>query len=377
MKKVFNVKSKTARGVKFADTVQADVGENAYIHYVVFNSPSEGNGGVYTQDYWQSVIDLMIERDKPLSGGKTGGNGHEGLENDFFIVGAKHDRENEKVYFKIAVPEMGFSSSNEGLIRSLKNGVGEFSIVAHVEPRNENGITYFDKELGLPRIDFVDVGAMAQAQYNSKFEAEKKLAEELAKMGLIDYYVDNGNLIHNGRVSKVWAVKNQNGLHKAFSGRLLNTIAKAQKNKQEQRMEKEEILKALKNLISTGEISAEELDEALKINRRTNADDEALAILGKINEILGLIEPTKDEIFATIEQLYETMLDAEADEVAETDEKENSAWQYARKEIKNGGVKNLRKIKEGLKSDKVFLTLKNQQSGLKAKNTYNVRRWGV
>jgi len=47
------------------------------------------------------------------------------------------------------------------------------------------------------------------------------------------------------------------------------------------------------------------------------------------------------------------------------------------KEQKNGGLKNRRKIKEGLKSDKVFLTLKNQQSGLKAKNTYNVRRWGV
>jgi hypothetical protein len=296
---------KNERIPEVPDLVKFAAGDDYFTHVVSFDSPAQGNGGMYTQDYWQSVIDGMRNRGAPIAGGKTQGNGHTALENDFFVVGALHDRVNNRVYFKLVVPQEGFSTSNVGLIHSLKNGVGGFSIVA--TPKIGNSANVFVEELGIPRLDYVDMGAMTQENYN------------VAENKLIDFVRKN-----NIEYAKIYNI-----LHEQLNGGNV--------------MDKDQILNALRNLVSTGQVSAEEIAGIGNIKQRTNADEEAARTLASVVELLGLpegaaieaIKAALDELFAAADVATSSEAETEAAEIAQTENRDNAAYKTALGLIKN------------------------------------------
>ena len=309
----------------------------------------------------------ILKSGKTIAGGKTAGNGHNALENDFFVVGAKH--ENGMVYFKLAIPEEGFSTSNAGLIRSLKNGIGGFSIVAYVEEREEGGKVFFDKEHGVPRLDYVDQGAMPQVNFNSATERE---IFEAIREGRVDLKNRSDKPMVDGIVFRRWAIENQSTEHKRLAGRMLNEMAK-EKNKT---MTKEEILEALKNLISTGAISADEV-LALVNKKAKNEEDEAkVETLEDVAKAVGLpVDAEPEKVLEIVEALVADVVEGEIDEVAETNEKTNTLRAYVSKEFKNAGYANLEKAKKALETDAVYLELKNKAKPAAEEEHGEARPW--
>ncbi|MDR1398651.1 MAG: hypothetical protein LBJ41_01835 [Treponema sp.] len=319
------------------DLVKFAAGENYFNHVVSFDSPAKGNGGIYTQEYWQSVIDGMTNRGIPLAGGKTSGNGHTALENDFFVVGALHDKIQNRVYFKLAIPQEGFSTSNSGLINSLKNGVGGFSIVA--TPKVGNSPDSFIEEMSIPRLDYVDRGAMDQLNYS---DVDKAI--ELVKNNRIDFNDFSGSLFTAaGKVSleTVHSLLNK-AETREYGTKIYNAIADKIKGVKKV-MNKEELVNSMKNLVSTGQISAEEIATIGNIKQRTNADEEKAKNLAAIVEILGLpsdaeidaIKGALDGLINTADSALEGDAEEEAAAIAQTENRENLAYTTALALIKN------------------------------------------
>jgi hypothetical protein len=349
--------------------------------------PSEGQGGIYTAEYFESLLENIKAR--PLGGSKTG---HSNSNDDFFTVGGKVEYTNEKegvCYLRILVPADGYETSNAGFIRSCKAGNMEFSIVANVEPERANdGKIYFNKDMGKARNDAVSEGAMPQSVSNS---AKEKEIFELINKGLIDLETDSSELIVKGKVSRYGAVKLQSSDGK-LAYRILNAIKKKLNNEGEEpkktevkKMDLNELIEKLKNFVTNGDITLEQIAEKLKQeNKLRNADDETRKKLQEtIIEVLGLEAntPVADIIKAVEEALKESEEAAEA--VAETEaanmggaakvknaqgiETDNPAYLYAKGKMT--GLRNIKKVKNAaaaLKTDPVMLSLKSQQADFKA-----------
>ena len=84
---------------KALDAIKAD---GAYEFVEAVNVPTEGTMGIYTAEYFQSLIEYM--KQYPIPGSKDG---HEAQGDDFFTIGGDLQMKSEKdgvCYFRIMVP---------------------------------------------------------------------------------------------------------------------------------------------------------------------------------------------------------------------------------------------------------------------------------
>jgi transcriptional regulator with XRE-family HTH domain len=347
--------------------------ETPYEMVEAIEFPSEGQGGIYTGSYFESLLTQMKTR--PLGGSKTG---HDNTKDDFFTIGGRveHTAENAGVaYFRILVPAEGYETTNSGFIRSCKTGNQEFSIVANAEPtRGNDGKVYITEDIGKARNDAVPSGAMEQTVSNS---AEEKEIMDLISAGMVDYDTDSTELLVNGRVCRRAAAK-LIGTNGKLADRILNAIKK--NRKENTSVTKEEIIAAAKAAISNNQLTLEELAQALSMeNKLHNATDEQRAALAKaIAEALELPPdtPAEELIKAATEALKEAaeateaVVENEANSIAggaklknaDGTEVDNPAFVYAKNQLAGKRGKTLKNAAEALKKDLVMISLRSKQA---------------
>jgi len=353
--------------------------EGSYEFVEAIDVPTEGTGGIYTADYFRSLLDYL--KQYPIPGSKDG---HESQGIDFYTIGGELQMQSEKdgvCYLRILVPPNGWNSSNAALISSLKAGIPELSIVADVEPtRGNDGKIYFTKEMGRPRNDIVPEGAMEQTIGNS---VDEKAVMELIEKGSIDMNSESDTLVKNGKVFRQYAVTLQSTADKAFAGRVLNAIAKKTNTKEKNGMNYEEILAWLKNAIANNSMTAEKLMADIGMeNKLRNATDEQRAKLATaIAEALELPADTPveellkaaQEAFAEVEAAAESVVEATANELAngkklknaDGTEVDNPVYMYAKDKLKGLRGKQLNSVAEKLKTDSVMVALRSKQADMK------------
>jgi hypothetical protein len=364
---------------KAYDAIKVD---GAYEFTEAIEVPTEGTGGIYTAEYFQSVLDYL--KQYPIAGSKDG---HESPNDDFYTIGGELQMQSEKegvCYFRVMVPPEGWNGSNAALIRSLKAGIPELSIIADCEPtRGNDNKVYFTKELGRPRNDLVPIGAMDQTIGNS---VDEKAIMALIEKGAIDMDSESDTLVKDGKVFRKYAVNLQSASDKALAGRVLNAIAQKNKGanspntKEKNGMNKEEIIQWLKNAIANNNLTVEGLVNELGFGQKLrNATDEQRAKLAtSIAEILGLPPETPIEellkavtdAFAEVEAAAETVVDAAANELAngkkiknaDGKDEDNPIYLYAKNQLKGLRGKQLNSMVEKLKADPVMVALRSKQA---------------
>jgi lambda repressor-like predicted transcriptional regulator len=337
--------------------------------------PSEGQGGIYTGSYFESLLAQI--KNRPLGGSKTG---HENEKDDFFTIGGKIDRTSESegvCYLRIIIPAEGYETTNSGFIRSCKTGNQEFSIVANVEPaRGNDGKVYFTEDLGRARNDAVSEGAMPQTVSNSATEKE---IMDLIAAGAVETDSDSSELIASGKVCRKAALRMQfNGPDKALGARIMNAIKKNFKEKNQ--VTKEEIIAAVKAAIANNTLTLEELSRAVGMeNKLRNAGDEQRAkLVAAIAEALELPAETPAEellkavtdILKDAEEAAEAVVEAESNKLAggakiknaDGIETENPAYIHAKNQLQGKRGKVLKNAVEALKTDAVMLALRSRQA---------------
>jgi len=370
--------------------------EGAYEFVEAVKVPAEGTGGIYTAEYFQSVLDYM--KQYPMAGSKDG---HEHSTDDFYTIGGELQMQSEKegvCYFRVMVPPEGWNGSNAAVIRSFKAGIPELSIIADVEPtRGNDGKIYFTKELGRPRNDLVPEGAMEQTIGNS---VDEKEVMALIEKGAIDMDSESDTLVKDGKVFRKYAVNLQSASDKALAGRVLNAIAQKTKNTKEKNgMNLEEIIQWLKNAIANNNLTVEDLVSKLGMeNKLRNATDEQRAALAKgIAEALELPLDTPIEellkaakaAFDEVEAAAESVVEAEANKLsggskiknAKGEDENNPVYTYARDKLKGLRGKQLNSAVESLKTDPVMVALRSKQADTRVaaedasgdKKTSNIR----
>jgi lambda repressor-like predicted transcriptional regulator len=372
------------------NALEAIQAEGAYEFVEAIEVPSEGNGGIYTPEYFRSILDYL--KQYPIPGDKLGHRDQPA--DDFYTIGGdlQMANENEGVcYFRVYIPPQGWESSNEGLIRSAKAGIPELSIIAEAEPRRGNdGKTYFDKELGRPRNDLVPQGAMDLTIGNS---ADEKEIMELISAGKVDFDTESEELVQNGTVYRRAAVKLQsNADQKALAGRVLNAISKIRKNsKEKNEVTKEEIIAAVKAAVANSTLTLEELAAAVGLeNKLRNATDEQRAKLAAaIAEALELPPETPaEELLKAAEEAFKEAADAaesavevEANEAAggrkiknaKGEEEDNPLYLYIAEKFKGRNRKEREKIRNALAADPVAVRLRSLQADGKGGTTITVK----
>jgi hypothetical protein len=341
--------------------------------------PSEGQGGVYTGKYFESLLKQIKER--PLGGSKTG---HENERDDFFTVGGKveYTSENEGVcYLRVMIPEQGYETTNSGFIRSCKTGNQEFSIVANVEPvRSNDGNVYFVEDIGKARNDAVSEGAMDQTVSNSATESE---IMELISAGKVDLTADSDQLVHNGMVYRRAAVKLQSRAdYKALAGRVLNAIGKY--HKERNAMTKAEIIEAVKTAVVNNELTIEELAQAVNMQNklRNAADEQRRKLIASIAEILEMPpDSPADDLLKAVEAALkdaesaaEAVADAEANSLAggkkiknaDGTEVDNPVYLYVKNQLAGKRGEKLKNAVKALATDPVAIALRSKRADTRA-----------
>ena len=374
-----------------------DEGSYEYVEAIEF--PTEGTGGTYTKEYFESVIEYL--KMYPMGGDKDG---HDTTKDDLFTIGCEiqttSGTDTGVCYFRCLVPSTDWNgNSNTGLVRSLKAGTLEMSLVADVEPvRGNDGNAYFTKELGRPRNDIVPEGAMDVTVGNS---ANEKEVMALIEKGAIDMESESKELVKNGKVFRKAAVALQSTSDKAYAGRVLNAIAAKIKDKNVQNpkpirrngmnkffnAEGEQIALTLddcvafiKNAITNNQLTAEDLMKAIGYeNKLRNATDEQrVKLVAGIIEALSLPADTSNEdlikavqdALKAADDAAETVVEATANELAgskklqnaDGTESDNPVYIYARKELKGLRGKQLNAKAEELKKDPIMVSLRSKQA---------------
>jgi hypothetical protein len=355
--------------------------EGAYEFVEAIKVPTEGTGGTYTAEYFQSLLDYM--KQYPIAGSKDG---HEHPTDDFYTIGGELQMQSEKegiCYFRVMVPPEGWNGSNAAVIRSFKADIPELSIIADVEPiRGNDGKVYFTKELGRPRNDLVPEGAMEQTIGNS---VDEKEVMAFIENGAIDMDSESDTLVKDGKVFRQYAVNLQSTADKALAGRVLNAIAQKTKNTKrkngmDENLTLDQIIQWLKNAITNNNLTVEELVKQLGMeNKLRNATDEQRAkLVAAIIEALELPADTpNDKLLEAVNAALseanaavETLVDAAANELAngkklknaDGTEVDNPVYLYAKEKLKGLRGKQLNNAAEKLKTDPVMVSLRSKQA---------------
>jgi hypothetical protein len=298
-------------------------------------------------------------------------NGHDSDIVSFFAVGGKI--ENGRAFLRLAIPA---TQANADLINACKMGVQQFSNVVHCEIIDGE----YGEEQGTPQIDAVKEGRLEQEIMNSN---EEKVIMDLIARGKIDYIHENGESIINGKVSKVWAVKNQNGHNKAVAGRVLNAIARSKKmltrkyfnaEGEPSGIATEDAIEALKVAVSNNTISVDEIIEKVGAREKVATEEQKNAVKS-IEEIRAFLElPENADAEKSIQALDDLKKIAEETSAATAEieanrlcpegklvnGKENPAWKYAHGKIaaaRNAGDRE--KVVLAFNADAIFTALKH------------------
>jgi transcriptional regulator with XRE-family HTH domain len=363
----------------------AEEGSYEFVEHI--KAPTEGDGGIYTPEFFESYINVLADR--PIPGSKRG---HiDTPDSDFYTVGGMVNKTGEgaDVYLRILVPPTDYDGkSNAGLVRDVKAKIAQFSLIVDAEPeRGADGKSYVTKTLGGERNDRVDYGAMEQELLANKKEGDDKPPDEseimaLIEAGAIDTESESDTLVKNGKVHRLAAVKLQSTADKALAGRVLNAIAVKLKSleKEKNQVTKQEIIEAAKAAITNNELTLEELAEALKMeNKLKNATDEQRAKLAEA--IAGALElPPETSVeellkaakaaFDEAKEASEAAAEVEAAELAngkklknsKGEETDNPAYIYAKNQLRGLRGERLKNAKEALKKDIVLQSLVSQNA---------------
>jgi hypothetical protein len=346
------------------------LGSEVYQCVIGMKCPAQANGGVCGEIWWNSAFKWMKENGRPMPGSY---NGHDSDVVSFFSVGGKI--ENGAALVRLAIPS---TPANADLINACKMGAQQFSNVAHCALANGE----YGRETATPQIDAVKEGRIEQSLLNDAEEAE---AMRLAASGKIDWVNESESAILNGKVSKLWAVKNQNGVNKAVSGRILNAIANARRRRtmkngkyfnaegEPSGVATEDALEALKTAIANNAISMDEVIAAIGAQNKVATPEQknAARTVDEIRKFLELapeagaeeIKKALDELKKVADETSEAAAEVETNKLLPEgkliNNVENAAWTYAHGKIRlarNG--EDRKKIIEGLKADSVFMALK-------------------
>jgi hypothetical protein len=344
------------------------LGADVYQCVVSMKCPASANGGVCGAAWWNSSFDWIKKNRRPMPGSY---NGHESDVVSFFCIGGKI--ENGAALLRLAIPK---TAANADLINACKMGVQQFSNVAHCELVNGE----YGEERGTPQIDAVKEGRIEQSILNGAEEAE---VMKLTAAGKIDYVNKSESVIINGKVSKLWAVKNQNGPNKAVSGRILNAMAKRRRQMMKNKyynaegepsgVATEDALEAIKTAIANNTISVDEVINAIGAADKMAAPSEknAAKTVEDVKKFLELPpEAAAEEIAKALDELKKIALETTA-ATAEIEANRllpegrlinnapNPAWEYAHgKIIAARNAEERKKIIEALGGDVIFTALK-------------------
>ncbi|MDR1952370.1 MAG: hypothetical protein LBQ37_02500 [Elusimicrobiota bacterium] len=360
-----------------------------YMLVEAINFPTKGDGGIYTRTFFESFVNKMKEY--PFGGSKTG---HYNNNNDFFTVGGKIELDNEKegtAYFKILVPKMdsnGNPTGNAAFIRDCKAGYVNFSLCAYPTTeyiKNAEGLTipYIVGTEGGERNDSVgyDNGFMPQVVNDNLKESD--LMEMVNEGKYFTEKTDSEDIIQNGKISRYALIKKLNaGVLDQAKKNVLSAIDKAKKitKRGNNKMDKTELLNALKAAISNNQLTLEEIakETGLSDKVKTNEDGEREKLLKAIKEALGLDEAIKadevlekvKEILKEVEAAEETVAENAAIDLAGAKTVKNSSgideanpcFIYAKNALIGKHGKELETAKNALKTDPVLLALRSKQA---------------
>lgn len=270
--------------------------------------PIEGDGGyyyekaVYTENFFREFVALTNK--DPLPGSKKG---HAWMStgkdaSDFYMVGGRVESRGDGtgvVYFKNYIPKMGYETTNEGFLRDLKVNIINFSLVTR-GPRYEvvqdpqtkkESINILSPGVG-NRNDAVELGLGRMAQMTNALADDELGAQTVTQQALamiangafdaktpwtINKDKDAPSLSLDGNINTVIA-KNGKVYRSALRlvanraankgntqlAKVANALISAmgEKIKEQNNMDKEELLKLLQNMISTGAVGIIDLQNA-------------------------------------------------------------------------------------------------------------------
>lgn len=148
----------------------------------------KANGVYFSIDFWKSYIGKMKNRVIPgsrtghLSGFESY---YKRANSDVYTIGGFIDEKKNKVYLKVYIPKMGEIETNDGLIRDAKLNNINFSIVAYTRDeyiREGEGFKIIAKEsIKGERNDVVEFGLGAMDQNNKRLN---KAGRQLNSSGM-------------------------------------------------------------------------------------------------------------------------------------------------------------------------------------------------
>ena len=348
--------------------------------------PVEGNGGVYTERFFESFLDRM--RTHPFGGNKLGHSYPE--KNDFYTVGGKIEKnssgDNGTVFFKIYVPTMGYETTNSGFIRDLEAKNVHFSLVTRPEFESKlNEKTreierYFIKSVGYERNDAVayEEGAMPQ-HVNSK-NCDYEQVKSLIEKGWVDYKAKGEDIIQNGQVTYS-ALRRAAASADSRTPELKELVSLADKQRNRRKtmedivITKEEALKTLKGLYANGQVSMAEIADGLGSTApefvRTENDKKNSELVKVVNEKLGdnpidkldtLLNTRAETEKLLVENAVREQVGPAKIKNGKGEEVDNPAYAYAMKVCNGLAGKVLRAALDSLKEDQIMLSLRASQA---------------
>jgi hypothetical protein len=337
-----------------ADTVPTTIGDSEWKRLLDINNdtnpfikiegipiPCKGTGGVYEVPFWESfnkrIASLLLPGDKF---------GHEFISRqptDFFTIGSKIAKDSNgqlTEYFKIYIPQEGFTTSNFGFIRDAKMGLVHYSIVTYPEYNmqkddDDNEIRHFISTKGFERNDAVGYGEGAMSQVvnsakikgeNIDFDSAKSLINEgrFKRNGSSDGEVIQNNFVMRPVLRAMLShadVKNKSEIAELVS------MIDRKRNGGRRNMDEE--IETIKNGLDNGVININSIAEKLGIKEklRNENDIKNASLVKELNSMLG----SPADITATVKAMKAE--NAETAKVAV----ENAVIQaFGQPKVKNG-----------------------------------------
>ncbi len=377
----------------------------------------------YTQEFFESF--LSVTKQRPIPGSKRGHEWVSRPSTDFYLVGGKIDSDGNgegkgTVYLKNYVPTDGDTTPNAGLIRDMKAGMVHFSLVTLPKYVVEGEEQRFIGSAGFERNDAVEYGAGAMAQTtNAGADAVEILTDSVAHVEkLIGAGKHNprsswtfsafemGHLL--GRNGDDWpcfaamhlaVLPNSDphsqksylypvGKHGTVYRSALRTAASRAANDgheeiaqiatdlislmDEQRrthnrrpnMERDELLQLLANMKTNGELTLNDVAEAMGLKDQivTDKHADAIKVINELNA-LGVSNPvenyksTKKQLEAVDTDRVKNALDAAFGPEKDKEGKENTVRSYAGTMTANVNASDIDDKIKALKEDAVMKRL--------------------
>jgi chorismate mutase len=313
--------------------------------------PALGSGGVYQGSFFNSFLSKIANR--PIGGNKLGHYDSDS-KNDLYTIGGKvvnGKGDTGTAYFKIFVPQMGYETSNFGLIRDFKARNVRMSLVTQPEVEQQQSpvtgemVNYFTASNGFERNDVVSEGAMAQRLSNhDEPEDEYEQAKKLVAAGQFEYngkiegdgFIQNGKVYYtalrrlslaaNGksvdpRVSELMSLIDKYRKNAADDGKDNSMPKQAKENHNMDdifSLKPEEIYKVINARLATGALTPSQLANGIETQYRDNIfksenDKSNAALVKQLNERMGTDNP-----IGKLDELLENQKQVEKDLVEQS-----------------------------------------------------------